>query len=157
MTLEQFLRWFETRRETFEAEIELCDAKLARPVFDLVAASPAIRRCIVFSGHPGIVAEMQMIAATQGKPDGLRLGCNLRALDEDTKEDLEEMDLFEVGLNAGAFTAADLAWLADRGVAALSNLGDYPAWWKQLQTYNLYGFKTNYAAAYTNFAAASRR
>jgi len=95
---------------------------------------------------------MQAFAAREGKPAGLRLGANLRQVNEDVLEDIENMDLFEIGLNPGRFTLEDIRMLEARGIVALANLMDTPAWWAQLPSMGCYGFKTNYAAAYSKFA-----
>jgi glycerophosphoryl diester phosphodiesterase len=150
LRLPDFLDWFAAHAPAgMEAELEFCSPGLTRPVFELLERHPAAPRCIPFSGHPGILAEMQMFAAKEGKPAGLRLGANLRHADADVLEMLEEMDLFEIGLNPGHFTKEDVALLRGRGIAALANLMDTPAWWAQLPEMGLYGFKTNYAMAYT--------
>ena len=64
---------------------------------------------------------------------------------------IPNMDLFEVGLNADAFTCEDVRWLGEHGIHVFSNLGDYPDWWEKMVTRGVLGFKTNYAAAYTNW------
>jgi len=154
MTLKEFLDWFAARRATLEVEIEVCQGGLAKPIFELLEGHAAVPRCILFSGSPAHIAEMQTLAARQGKPAGLRFGANIRRLTEEAKKEIAGMDLFEVGLNAEAFTADDLAWLEQHGIVALSNLGDYPAWWQTLCGLNVYGFKTNYAQAFTQWALA---
>jgi glycerophosphoryl diester phosphodiesterase len=154
LRLEDFLRWFAASAPaTMQAELELCCTGLVRPVFELLQGCAAAERCIVFSGHPGCLMELQSAAAFQGVPAGVKLGANLRALDEDTKEDIDDMTLYEVGLNAHCFSAEDVAWLAERDIRVLANLGDYPAWWGELRGLGVYGFKTNYAAAYTKWHA----
>jgi len=151
MRLSDFLDWFAAAPAAMEAELEICADGLAKPVFELLDGHRACPRCIVFSGHPGQIAEMQLLAARGGKPAGLRLGANLRQVTEDVLEDMEDMDLFEIGLNPGRFTREDVDILSKRGVAVLANLMDTPAWWAQLPAMGCYGFKTNYAGAYTKF------
>ena len=73
----------------------------------------------------------------------------MRRLTEETKRMIPNMDLFEVGLNADAFTCEDVRWLGEHGIYVFSNLGDYPDWWEKMVTRGVLGFKTNYAAAYT--------
>ena len=152
MRLADFLDWFaDETPATMEAEIEICADGLAKPVFALLDGHRALGRCIVFSGHPVQIAEMQMFAAREGKPAGLRLGANLRRIDEDILEEMEDMDLFEIGLDPGRFTVEDVRALEARGIAALANLMDTRAWWARLPEMGCYGFKTNYAGAYTKF------
>jgi len=153
MRLADFLDWLAASAPaSLEAEIEICAGGLARPVFGLLDGHPAARRCIVFSGHPLYIAELQAHAAREGKPAGLRLGANLRRVDGDVLEDMEGMDLFEIGLNPGRFTVEDVRTLRERGVEVLANLMDTPAWWAELVTMGCYGFKTNYAGAFTQWA-----
>jgi len=152
MRLSDFLGWFAAcAPQTMEAEIEICAGGLARPVFELLDGSPVAGRCIVFSGHPSYIGEMQEFAAKNGKPPKLRLGANLRQINESVLEDIEDFDLFEIGLNPGLFTPEDMRMLRDRGIEALANLMDVPEWWAELQTAGCYGFKTNYAGAYTKW------
>ncbi|MDR1465185.1 MAG: hypothetical protein LBJ11_07810 [Oscillospiraceae bacterium] len=149
--LADVLDWLAALPVPLEAEIELCANDLVRPVFELLDGHPALPRCIVFTGNPAIIEEMQDLAAGEGKPAGLRLGANIRVLNDDVKEDVEGLDLFEVGLNARLFGREDVAWLQDRNIAVLSNLGDAPDWWEQLCALDAYGFKTNYAQAFTTW------
>ena len=152
MRLSDFLDWFAgSAPVSMEAELEICADGLAKPVFQLLDGHRACPRCIVFSGHPMQIAEMQMLAAREGKPNRLRLGANLRQVTGDILEDMEDMDLFEIGLNPGRFTREDVDMLSGRGVAVLANLMDTPAWWARLTDMGCYGFKTNYAGAYTKF------
>ena len=95
--------------------------------------------------------EMQAAVRKNGKPTGLRMGANMRRLTEEAKRMIPNMDLFEVGLNADAFTCEDVRWLGEHGIHVFSNLGDYPDWWEKMVTRGVLGFKTNYAAAYTNW------
>ena len=150
MRLSDFLDWF-AAHTAMEVELEICAEGLARPVFSLLDGHPAARRCIMFSGRPQCICEMQALAAREGKPAGLRLGANLRRVDEGVLAYMEGMDLFEIGLNPGRFTAQDVLTLRERGIEAFANLMDGPAWWAQLCTMGCYGFKTNYAGAFTRW------
>ena len=155
MRLSDFLDWFaDSAPAAMEAELEICADGLAKPVFQLLDGHRTCSRCIVFSGHPMQIAEMQLLAAREGKPADLRLGANLRQVTEDVLDDMEGMDLFEIGLNPGRFTREDADLLRARGVAVLANLMDTPAWWAQLASMGCYGFKTNYAGAYTKYMEA---
>jgi len=152
MCLSDFLDWFaDNTPATMEAELEICAGGLVKPIFELLDSHPAASRCIVFSGHPRYISEIQTVTAMEGKPAGLRLGANLRKINEDILEDIEEMDLFEVGLNPGHFTKEDVLALQERGIKVLANLMDTEEWWANLCTMNCYGFKTNYASAFTQW------
>jgi len=150
MRLSDFLDWFTAHAPArMEAELELCAGGLAKPIFELLDGHPAVQRCMAFSGHPSYIGEMQELAAKEGKPTGLRLGANLRRVDESVLEDMEDLDLFEIGLNPGHFTKEDVRTLRERGIEVLANLLDTPVWWAELCTMGCYGFKTNYAGAFT--------
>ena len=82
----------------------------------------------MFSGRPQCIDEMQALAAREGKPAGLRLGANLRQASDDVLAAMEDMGLFEIGLNPGRFTAQDVCTLREWGVEVLANLMDTPAW-----------------------------
>jgi glycerophosphoryl diester phosphodiesterase len=150
MRLQDFRDWLE-KKPNMIAEIEICTGGEAKKIFDILDGSPAVERCIVFSGHREYLDEMQSVAAKEGKPRGLKLGANIRALNEDAKKIIASMDLYEIGLNDGHISREDLAWLKDRGIQVFSNLGDYPAWWSKIREFNIAGFKTNYAEAYTRW------
>ena len=68
MRFAEFLDWLAAAPPEMEAELEICADGLAKPVFRLLDGHPACGRCIMFSGHPGQIAEMQMLAAMEGKP-----------------------------------------------------------------------------------------
>lgn len=156
MRFSDFDTWLTSQRREVTVEIEIKAPNLARPMLDLLDGSPNIANYILFSGNPAYIEEIQSIAAKEGKPKALRLGANIRYLTEDVKRMIPKMDLFEVGLNAEAFTKEDVQWLADQGISVLSNLGDYPEWWERMVTLGVLGFKTNYAAAYTKWWAAQQ-
>ncbi|MDR1733654.1 MAG: glycerophosphodiester phosphodiesterase [Oscillospiraceae bacterium] len=148
-TFTEFLDWLAGAPAGIEAEIELCDTGTAKPVYAAIAASSVMEKCIVFSGNPLILMEMGMNTA----PEGLRLGANIRRLADDSKAMLEDLPpLWEVGLNPGRFTKADVEWLNAKGIQVLANLCDTFDWWEEMQGLGLYGFKTNYAPAYRKWA-----
>ncbi len=151
MRFSEFDAWFATRPEDVTIEIEVKSPGLAKPLFEILEKSPNTGRYIVFSGVPAYNEEIQAHCRAHGKPAGLRLGANLRFMNDATRKAIEEWDLFEIGLNAEHFTAADVQWLNERGIAVLSNLGDYPAWWEKLVQTGVLGFKTNYVEAFTNW------
>lgn len=150
MLLQDFLIWLEAAPGMI-AEIEVKAPGAAIPIFRLLERSSAVSRCILFSGKEAYIDEMQKAAAQEGKPQGLRLGANIRRLDEESKKRILRMDLFEIGLNAECVSAEDISWLHENGIQVFSNLGDYPQWWEALNRLGMDGLKTNYAAAYTDW------
>lgn len=157
MRFSDFDAWLAGRPEPVTIEIEVKAGGTMKRMLELLDTSPNVERYILFSGVPAYIAEIQSACQREGKPRGLRLGANIRFLTEDTKEALKSMDLFEVGLNAGAFAKEDVLWLADHGIQVLSNLGDTSSWWEQLCQLNVLGFKTNYAEAYTDWWISQSR
>lgn len=151
MTFADFDKWFATRPEDVTIEIEVKAPGLSKPLLDIIDASPNKTRYIVFSGVPSYNEEFQSYIRAQGKPEGLRMGANLRFMNDATRKAIKEWDLFEIGLNAEHFTQEDVLWLKDQGVAVLSNLGDYPGWWEKLCAMDVLGFKTNYVEAFTKW------
>lgn len=148
MRFADFDAWL-TGQRAVAVEVEVKAAGLMGRMLELLDASPNTGRYILFSGDPAFTAEIQSACRREGRPRDLRLGANLRFLTEEQKRAIPGMELFEVGLNAGGFTAADVEWLAERGIRVLSNLGDDPAWWARLCRLDVLGFKTNYAEAFT--------
>ena len=147
-TLEEFLRWVALQPDGFFAEIEFKGLGMSRKVFDLIEKTGTASKCILMSGDLAHVREMQETAARDGKPAGLRFGVNIRWCDEAHLSLLEGYDLWELGLNAGAFDATDVARLADRGVVVFANLGDTPDWWETLIQTGAVAFKTNTPSRY---------
>ncbi|WP_297871703.1 glycerophosphodiester phosphodiesterase family protein [uncultured Oscillibacter sp.] len=149
MRFADFDQWFSRQAQPVTVEIEVKAAGVMPRMLEILEGSPNLSRYILFSGVPDYNREIQSALRAQGKPEGLRLGANIRFLNEETKRFIQEMDLFEVGLNAEAFSREDVQWLANRGIFVLSNLGDYPAWWAQLEDLGVLGFKTNFPEAYS--------
>ncbi len=148
-TFEQFDAWFAGVEADIVIEIELCSPGTFRAIYPILKKSPNCGRYIVFSGHWEILEEMTEVLKANGLPEGLRLGANFRRLDDKSVAFAKEAGLYEVGLNDKWFTKEDVDMLREMGVKVFSNLGDYPEWWKALQTLGVEGFKTNYAEAYT--------
>ena len=94
---------------------------------------------------------MQEHYRKNGKPEGLRLGANIRFINEQTMDFVKRSDLWEVGLNNEAFTKEDVDMFESMGIKVFSNLGDYPEWWQQICDMGIAGFKTNYPDAYTEW------
>lgn len=149
MLFSDFLKWLKGV-ELF-AEIEVKASGMAEPLFQLLDGSPVAERCILFSGVRSYVSEMQHLAAKQGKPAGVRLGANIRALTSETKQYIKGMDLYEVGLNDRHITQEDIIWLRSHGIEVFGNLGDYPQWWETLRHLDIAGFKTNYAVSFSRW------
>ena len=148
---QDFDRWFASCEKDVTIELEVKDLGVAKRMAELLKHSPNTERYILFSGVPEYIEEIQACCGGLNKPEGLRFGANMRELTEERKQQIMTMDLFEVGLNAELFTAEDVQWLKERGIAVLSNLGDYPEWWEKMVTLGVLGFKTNYAQAYTEW------
>lgn len=150
-TFEQFDKWFENIEKNITIEIEFCTPGLVVRMFEILSESKNCPRYIIFSGHEDINREIQTYIRMHGKPEGLRVGANLRRLDDKNLEFIKNSDLYEVGLNDFWFEKEDVEKLREMGVLVFSNLGDYPEWWTAVNTYGIAGFKTNYAEAYTDW------
>ena len=146
-----FDKWFSEKKENVLIEIEIKSTGLMPRMLEILKDSDNCARYILFSGSAEINREIQDTFRQNEKPEGLKLGANIRFLTEKTKKFVEENDLFEVGLNAESISGDDIRWLKERGVQILSNLGDYPSWWEQLVKLDVHGFKTNYAEAVTEW------
>lgn len=146
-----FDAWLARQSAAVTVEVEVKAAGMMPRMLELLSRSRNAGRYILFSGDPALIREIQSACREDGKPDGLRLGANLRYLTQEAKAAVQAMDLFEVGLNAGRFSAEDVRWLSDRGIRVLSNLGDFPQWWRELCALDVLGFKTNYASAFTRW------
>ena len=151
MTFAEFDRWFAGVKEDVTVEVELCSDGLLMPLYDIVKDSPNRERYIFFSGNRPTNDELQELIKKYGKPSWLRIGANIRWLDDENRAFVMNADLYEVGLNDQHFTAEDVRFLADRGIKVFSNLGDYPEWWTAINGLGIEGFKTNYAEAYTEW------
>ena len=152
-----FDTWFAGQSADVTVEVEVKSLGVMPRMLEILDQSSNVGRYILFSGVPAINEEIQIACRMQGKPKGLRLGANLRFMNEETRRAVSEWDLFEIGLNAEHFTQEDVLWLRDRGIAVFSNLGDYPAWWEKLCSMDVMGFKTNYAEAFTDWWMARFR
>jgi glycerophosphoryl diester phosphodiesterase len=151
ITFPEFDRWLSTVEGPFTAEVEFKAPGMCPRMDEILKTSPNVHRYIFFSGNRTVLEEMQAHYREKGKPEGLRLGANVRFLTEENMEFIRRSDLWEVGLNDGAFTKEDVDMLAGMGVKVFSNLGDYPEWWEKICAYGVSGFKTNYPDAYTEW------
>ncbi len=151
MTFAEFDRWFAGVKEDVTVEVELCSDGLLIPMYEIVKNSPNRERYIFFSGNRPTNEEIQALIKKHGKPEWLRIGANIRWLDEENTEFVKNADLYEVGLNDQHVDPEDVKFLADRGILVFSNLGDYPEWWTAINELGIAAFKTNYAEAYTDW------
>ena len=151
ITFPEFDAWLSTVDYELTVEVEFKDVGMCPRMDEILATSPNVSRYIFFSGNRAVLDEMQAHYREKGKPEGLRLGANIRFITEETMAFVRSADLWEVGLNNEAFTKADVDMLADMGIKVFSNLGDYPEWWAQICEMGVTGFKTNYPDAYTEW------
>lgn len=150
-TFPEFDRWLSTLDYDMTIEVEFKDVGMCDRMDEILKESDNISQYIFFSGDRNVLTEMQQHYREKGKPQGLRLGANIRFVNEDTMEFIKDFDLYEVGLNNEAFTKEDVEMLAERGIKVFSNLGDYTEWWSKLAPLGVTGFKTNYPEAYTEW------
>ena len=151
ITFPEFDAWLATVDYGLTVEVEFKTVGMCGRMDEILAASPNVSRYILFSGDWAVLVEMQAHYRAKGKPEGLRLGANIRFLNEKTMDFVRRSDLYEVGLNNEAFTKEDVDMLAEMGIRVFSNLGDYPEWWAQICDMGVTGFKTNYPDAYTEW------
>lgn len=156
ITFPEFDAWLATVDYELTVEVEFKCKGMCPRMDEILADSPNVSRYILFSGDWEVLEEMQEHYRRNGKPAGLRLGANIRFLNEKTMAFVNRSDLWEVGLNNEAFTKADVEMLAEKGIRVFSNLGDYPAWWKQICDMGVTGFKTNYPDAFTEWWQAEQ-
>ena len=149
--LETFLKWMDTQPEGFFAEIEFKEGGLIEETDRLIRSTNTAHRCILFSGIESCNREIQNFYRKNAKPEGLSLGANIRFLNESILPLLEEWDLYEAGLNAGAFGRKEVEFLHARGIRVFSNLGDTPSWWAEMDRLGVDGFKTNCIGMYNEW------
>ena len=151
ITFSEFDAWLSTVDYDITVEVEFKCKGLCPRMDEILSNSPNASRYIFFSGDWDVLEEMQEHYRKNGKPDSLRLGANIRFINEKTMDFVKRSDLWEVGLNNEAFTKEDVMMLADMGIKVFSNLGDYPEWWQQICDMGVSGFKTNFPDAYTEW------
>ena len=151
ITFPEFDAWLSTVDYDLTVEVEFKCTGMCSRMDEILSDSPNVSRYILFSGNWDVLEEMQEHYRKNGKPDGLRLGANIRFINEQTMDFVKRSDLWEVGLNNEAFTKEDVDMFASMGIKVFSNLGDYPEWWKQICNMGVTGFKTNYPDAYTEW------
>lgn len=143
LTFEELLQWIIKQRKGFFMEVEFKELGLMKQVMELLNHYQAYDRCILFSGEKEIIDEIQSYFKKYIKPESLRLGANIRILNEDTMNYISNKDLYEVGFDAWKFTEKAVWKLIEKGIHVFSNLGDQYAWWDSLSTMPVDGFKTN--------------
>ncbi|MCI6886739.1 MAG: glycerophosphodiester phosphodiesterase family protein [Lachnospiraceae bacterium] len=148
LLFDEFLDWLMDQDPGFLAEVEYKAEGMMDEVIRLLKVHGAEKRCILFSGEIEHNREIQDWCRKNGKPEGLRLGANIRFLNSETMKEIEQYDLWEAGLNAWAFGEDEVKYLNDRGIAVFSNLGDTPAWWERMSQLNVTAFKTNCPGPY---------
>lgn len=151
ITFPEFDAWLATVDYPLTVEVEFKDTGMCDRMDEILATSENVSQYIFFSGDYDVLNEMQEHYQKKGKPEGLRLGANIRYINDETMAFVKSADLYEVGLNNEAFTKADVDMLAEMGIKVFSNLGDYREWWAQLAPLGVTGFKTNYPEAYTEW------
>ena len=155
ITFPEFDAWLSTVDYDLTVEVEFKTTGMCPRMDEILAKSDNVSQYILFSGDWQVLEEMQEHYRKNGKPAGLRLGANIRFINDDTMDFVRRSDLWEVGLNNEAFTKEDVEMFASMGIKVFSNLGDYPEWWKQLSEMGVTGFKTNYPDAYTEWWSAN--
>lgn len=151
ITFPEFDEWLATVDYDLTVEVEFKTTGMCPRMDEILAGSPNVSRYILFSGDRKVLEEMQEHYRAKGKPEGLRLGANIRFINDKTMDFVRRSDLWEVGLNNEAFTEEDVEMFESMGIKVFSNLGDYPEWWKQICDMGVTGFKTNYPDAYTEW------
>ena len=151
ITFPEFDEWLATVDYDLTVEVEFKCKGMCPRMDEILAKSENVSQYILFSGDWEVLDEMQEHYRKNGKPDGLRLGANIRFINEKTMDFVRRSDLWEVGLNNEAFTKEDVEMFEKMGIKVFSNLGDYPEWWKQICDMGVTGFKTNYPDAYTEW------
>ncbi|MBQ9880920.1 MAG: glycerophosphodiester phosphodiesterase [Clostridia bacterium] len=157
ITFPEFDAWLATVGYDLTVEVEFKTKGMCPRMDEILASSKNVSRYIFFSGDREVLDEMQAHYREKGKPDGLRLGANIRFINDGTIEFVRRSDLWEVGLNNEAFTEDDVRMFAGMGIKVFSNLGDYPEWWARINDMGIAGFKTNYPDAYTEWWYGSRK
>lgn len=149
ITFPEFDAWLSAVPYDLIVEVEFKHTGMCQRMDEILRTSKNVSQYIFFSGSRDVLDEMQTHYRKVGKPEGLRLGANIRFINEETMSFVRNADLYEVGLNNEAFTKEDVDMLADMGIKVFSNLGDYEEWWALLAPLGVAGFKTNYPEAYT--------
>ncbi len=151
ITFPEFDAWLSTVDSELTVEVEFKAKGMCPRMDEILCSSPNFSRYILFSGDWAVLEEMQEHYRKNGKPEGLRLGANIRYVNEETIAFVRRSDLYEVGLNNEAFTRMDVDFFETLGIKVFSNLGDYPEWWEKICETGVTAFKTNYPEAYNEW------
>ena len=151
ITFPEFDEWLSTVPYKLTVEVEFKATGMCPRMDEIISKSKVADQYIFFSGDREVLDEMQERYRKNGKPDGLRLGANIRFINERTMNFVKGADLFEVGLNDGSFSKDTVDMFENMGIKVFSNLGDYVEWWSRLESMGVAGFKTNYPEAYTDW------
>ncbi len=157
ITFPEFDKWLSTVDYDLTVEVEFKCTGMCDRMDEILASSDNVSQYIFFSGDMDVLNEMQEHYRAKGKPEGLRLGANIRLINDETMAFVKNADLYEVGLNNEAFTKEDVDMLAEMGIKVFSNLGDYVEWWAQLAPMGVTGFKTNYPQAYIEWWSSTQK
>jgi len=145
VTFAQFCAWLKQTPENFFAEVEYKEKDLVEASLATMKEYDVLHKCILFSGDRAVIQQLQTWFKEHEKPDGLRLGANIRFLNKETMAMIQNMDLYEAGLNGGMYANHDVLWLKEHGIVTFSNLLDVPSWWEKLAGSETACFKTNCA------------
>lgn len=145
VTFAEFCAWLKQTPENFFAEVEYKEKDLVEASLATMKEYDVLHKCILFSGDRAVIQQLQTWFKEHEKPDGLRLGANIRFLNKETMAMIQNMDLYEAGLNGGMYANHDVLWLKEHGIVTFSNLLDVPSWWEKLAGSETACFKTNCA------------
>ncbi len=148
---EDLLQWTLDKRPGFFFEVEYKASGLTQPLVDIFNAVGGADRCILFSGNDEGISEIQSYFKSHNKPEGLKLGANIWEMTPDWEKRIDELDLYEAGLNIEHISEDVIKYLKQRNIKIFSNLGDQPSWWKKMCDLKIDGFKTNYPEKYTDW------
>lgn len=149
------LKWIVHQSRRFLLEVECKETGLAVPLMQAFRDIGGSDRCILFSGEPEVVRELAGAFPPISRPEGLRIGANIRRNAREWRGASAELHLDVVDLNAFEVERQEVEELTSSGLWVLSNLGDLPAWWDTLNEWSFKGFKTNFPEAYTEWWSKS--
>ena len=150
-TFPEIDEWLSTVPYKLNIEVEFKAKGMCKRMDEIISKSKVADQYIFFSGNREVLDEMQEHYRKNGKPDGLRLGANIRFINEKTMNFVKNADLYEVGLNDGSFSKDTVDMFESMGIKVFSNLGDYVEWWSRLDPMGVAGFKTNYPEAFVDW------
>lgn len=149
--LEDIILWLQEIESDIFIEVECKDRGMAPFLEELINKGKSDEMIILMSGDTVIIDEFQNYFIKQKHSSNIKLGANIRELDNVWKTKLDVMELYEVGLNVENITLDAVNYLHDRDINVFSNLGDYHGWWEEMLKLHIDGFKTNYIREYTQW------